>query len=336
MILLLWLVLLVLPLFLGAGVMTIIYGKRAEWRISFSDSYLVGLIFCIGMGEVAHVLGLLGHLKLTKVGMLLQIAVTVLVFLAIMVLIRGIFADKKRYTLRLSGERISPLLPLSFLVIFLVQSLVIYCRVPVVTAGDITLETVQSFLVQDGIYQVLPLTGMVSEQGMPLRYTILGLPTIYAVLSQIFGIEPQLLVCHVIPIVVLSAAYLSYYRLSSTLFGERKLGQRFLFLLIVALLLFCSDHAIYLDGYSALHSGYTGVAIRNLVLVPYTLCAALEGRWWKAILCVLAEACITWTLLGCGVCVIVLLGILLLQLLEKWIPGLRKILQFFRNKEELV
>ena len=336
MILLLWIALVVLTVVLGAGGMTIVYGKRTEQRISFSDSYLLGWIFCIGMGEVAHVVGLLGGLSLTQTGLLLRIATIVAVVLALLVLIRGILKKKERYTLRLRGEKVSNFLPLSFLGLFFVQALLIYCREPLVTAGDITLETVQSFLAQDGIYRVLPLTGMVSEQGMPLRYTILGLPTMYAALSQMFGVEPLLLICHIIPIVVLGVANLAYYRLSSALFGEKKLRQRFLFLLLVALILLFSDNAVYLDGYSALHGGYTGVAIRNLVLVPYTLCAALERRWWKAILCILAEACITWTLLGCGVCVIVLLGILLLQLLEKWVPGLRKILQFFRNKEELV
>ena len=131
--------------------------------------------------------------------------------------------------------------------------------------------------------------------------------------------------CHIVPIVVLAAAYLAYYRLSETLFGRAALGKRFLFLLIVAVILWVSDGAVYLDGYGALHSGYMGTSIRNLVLIPYVLCAALEKRWWKVVLGILAEACIAWTFWGCGVCVVMAVGILILQGIS---------LRFFPKKEE--
>lgn len=335
MILFVWIVMAVLPAVIGAGMMTIVYRKKPQERIRFSDSYLLGLIACVGMGEAAHVIGLFGKLPLSKAGLLWGGLTIVVTMGAFVFALYGFFKDKKRYRLKLVGENVALWLPVVFILLFLGQMLFIYCMKPLVTAGDITMETVQSFLAQDGIYQVLPLTGAVSPQGMPVRYTILGLPTMYAVLAQGFSLEPTLLVCHIVPIVVLAAAYLAYYRLSSTLFGEEKLQQRFLFLLLVALLFTFSDNAIFLDGYGALHSGYTGTAIRNLVLVPYTLCAALEGRWWKAVLCILAEACIAWTLWGCGVCLIIALGILILEILDKKVPAVSRFLQFFREKEGL-
>lgn len=335
MILLLWIALVFLPIMVGVGVMSLIYGKKNTQEILFSDSYLLGILAFIGMGEMVHLVGFLANLTLARAGMLFSLLVAMVMLLSLAIMLYMLFKKKVRFFPRLSGEAFPWGIPVAFLLLFGGQLLFLYCRNPVVVSGDIIPETVQSFLAEDGIYRVLPLTGAVSEQGMPLRYTILGLPTIYAMIAKAFGIEAELLVCHVIPIVILSASYLAYFRLSKTLFGEKKLKSRFLFLLLVAMLFLFSDSFLFLDGYSALHGTYTGVGIRNLVLVPYTLSAALEGRWWKAGLCILAEACITWTLLGCGVCVVITLGILLLDIVAKHWSPVRKYVQFFCNKEEL-
>lgn len=324
MILLLWILLIVLPGILGAGVLTIVYSRKPQIPFSCADSYLLGLIVCIGIVEGAHAVGLFGNLSLSKTGGLFGGMLAAVVMLCVVMNAYGYFKDKSRYPRRIIAEKVKPAVLLAFLGLVGIQALFIFCMKVPVTTGDITLETVQSFQATQGIYRVLPLTGEVSPQGMPLRYTILCLPTLYAVLSQGFGVEPELLVCHIVPIVVLAAAYLAYYRLSATLFGSQMQGKRFLFLLMVAVIFTVSDGAVFLDGYSALHGGYTGVAIRNLVLVPYVLCAVLERSWWKAVLCILAEACITWTFLGCGVCVVVTLGILFLGILDRGLQILRK------------
>ncbi len=327
MIIILWILLAVLPGILGAGVLTIVYRRKNKCPFSFADSYLLGCVACIGMTQIAHMAGLLGGVSLWKTGLFLAAWLFAATMLCVVISAYGYFKDKSRYPHRGVEGKVTPTLLVVFLVLVGAQALFIYCMKAPITLGDITLETVQSFLAEDGIYKVLPLTGVASEQGMPMRYAILCLPTLYAVLSQGFGIEPELLVCHIIPVVVLAAAYLAYYRLSETLFGREKQKKRFLFLLMVALVLTVSDAAVFMDGYNALHSGYTGVAVRNLVLVPYTLCAALEGRWWKAVLCILAEACIVWTFLGCGVCVVITLGILILKILGKH-------LRIFGKREE--
>ena len=335
MILLLWIALVVLPVLAGTGVMSLLYGKKNPQEILFSDSYLLGLLAFIGMGEMAHLSGFFMNWTLTHTGLMFALLVALMMLFSLMITWYMFFYRKVRFFSRLSGEAFPWGIPVAFLLLLGGQLLFLYCRNPLVVSGDIIPETVQSFLAEDGIYRVLPLTGAVSEQGMPLRYTILGLPTIYAMIAKAFGIEAELLVCHVIPVVILSASYLAYYRLSRTLFGEKKQKERFLFLLLVTMLFLFSDSFLFMDGYSALHGAYTGVGIRNLVLVPYTLCAALEGRWWKACLCILAEACIAWTLLGCGVCVVITLGILFLDIAAKHWSPVRKYVQFFRDKEEL-
>lgn len=312
MLVILWVMLIVLPLILGVGVLTIVYSRK-QCPFSFADSYLLGFIACIGMAEAVHAVGLFRGMRLSVVGLMLAVLVLAVSMLCVVISSYGYFKHKSLYPQRIVEGKASPVLFIACLVLAGVQALFIYCFKVPVTTGDIMLETVQSFLAEDGIYRVLPLTGMVSEQGMPVRYTILCLPTLYALLSKGFGVEAQLLVCHIMPIIVLAAAYLAYYRLSEALFGKAGLGKRFVFLFLVAVILMVSDGAVFLDGYSALHRGFSGEAIRNLVLVPYTLCAALEGRWWKAVLCILAEACIVWTFLGCGVCVVIALGILIVN-----------------------
>lgn len=334
MIVFLWIILAIFPAVIGVGVMTIVYRKQEQARIGFAGSYLLGLVFCLGMAECAHVVGMFGKLTLKQTGLLLGLVLAVVFMVLFVVGIYGFFKDKSRYAAPIAGENVNKILPFAFLGIFLVQILFLYCREPLVTAGDITLETVQSFWAEDGIYQVMPLTGTVSEFGMPLRYTVLCLPTLYAILSQSFGVEPELLVCNIIPIAVLAASYLAYYQLSACLFGQEKYRKRYLFLVLVALIFCFTDGAVFLDGYQVLHSAYTGTAIRNLVLVPFTMCAALEKRWWKAIGCILAEACIAWTFWGCGVCLIITLGILILEILEKRFPEIGRYLQIFRKKEE--
>lgn len=44
-------------------------------------------------------------------------------------------------------------------------------------SGDITGETVQTFLAENAVYNVNPMTGSAFTQGMPARFKILGLPT---------------------------------------------------------------------------------------------------------------------------------------------------------------
>lgn len=317
MLLLLWILLIILPPLLGVGVLTIVYGKKKECPFSFADSYLLGILACIGMTEVIHFVGVWGGSTLSKTGILLAILVAVITMLSVIISSYCYFKDKSRYPCRVVEGRVTPPLLITLLILVGGQALFIYCFKMPVTSGDIILETVQSFVAENGIYRVLPLTGTVSEQGMPIRYTVLCLPTLYAMLSIGFHMEPEILVCHIIPITVLAASYLAYYRLSATIFGKEKQEKRFMFLLIVAIVFTVSDHAVFMDGYYTLHNGYTGVAIRNLILVPYTFCAALEGRWWKAVLCILAEACIAWTFWGCGVCVVITLGILFLEIFSK-------------------
>ena len=333
MIVLAWILLISIPILLGLGIMTIVYGKKGHSSIGFPDCVVCGFLGCIGIFQMAHGIGLFGKMSLSRTGSVLVILLIGCTMLMAIVSLIGIIKNRFQHCKSIFYEAVPAALPLFFLGLFLVQSLFVFCRNPIIISGDITLETVQSFLVHDGIYRVMPLTGMQSDMGMPLRYTILCLPTVYAIVADKFNLDPQLVVCHIIPVLVLGVTYLAYFRLSESLFGKEKLKERYCFLVAVGLLLTFSAQVPFLDGYGALHAGYLGTSIRNLILVPYVISSMLERRYWKAILCILAEACIVWTFYGCGVCVALTLGMLILDVLARKVPGLGRLLKIFCKEE---
>lgn len=334
MIVLAWALLISVPVLMGWGMMSIIYRKNRETTIGFADCVTCGFLGCIGISQVMHTIGLLGGLSLKATSTMFLASFIVILLVMILISLFGIYKNREQYKCGKQYATKSKSLPIMVLIVFLLQSLFIYGRSPIYITGDITIETVQSFLASNGIYSVMPLTGMENNGAMPFRYTILCLPTLYAVLADGLGLEAVLVICHMFPIVVLGVTYLAYFRLSETLFGREKAEERYCFLLVVGILLSLSEQVPFLDGFGALHGGYLGTSIRNLILLPCVVTAMLERRYWKAVLCILAEACIVWTFYGCGICLLISLGIFILDLLEKKVPGLRSVLQIFQKKEE--
>lgn len=333
MIVLAWGLLIIVPILLGLGMMTTVYWKNGTTHIGFADSVVCGFLGSIGIIQIAHTLGLMKNFTLSRTGVVLLVLLSVGTLLMAGVSLIGIFKKRALYKDVTLHEVVPTSLVILVLIVYLVQSLFIFCKNPIIIPGDITLETVQSFLAEDGIYKVMPLTGEYSEVGMPLRYTILCLPTFYAVLAEKMNLEAELVICHMVPVVVLGISYMAYFRLSESLFGKSAWKSRYYFLLAVSILFTFSEQAVFLDGYGALHAGYLGMGIRNLILVPYVISATLERRYWKAVLCVLAEACIAWTFYGCGVCLAITLGLLILDIVERKVPAIGRFLQIFREKE---
>lgn len=335
MVILLCVLLFLLPMAVGLGILTVCYGKRKKCEITLSQAFPMGMIFCIGLMEPIHAAGLLAKIPISCISRIYAGLLLVAGLVSSVYLLVQRRKEKKQLVSFAIWKRNSLILPVAFLAVFLLQIVLIFTMDNMIVPGDITLETVQSFLAQDGIYRVMPLTGMPNEQGIPLRYEILCLPTLYTVLCSLFQTDPELLVTRLIPVLVLGASYFAYDCLGETLFGKENPKKRIAFLLIVAGIFLVTDSAVCLDGYGALHGGSLGTSIRNLVLVPYVLCAALEKRWWKTGLCILAEACIVWTFWGFGVCLILTAGIAILAALEKKCPRLCRAMQFFHKQEEM-
>lgn len=182
--------------------------------------------------------------------------------------------------------------------------------------GDMTLETVGSFFVHDGIYRVNPLTGTPYTGGIPLRLEILGLPTLYSMLCLLTGMEPTLLVVKVVPICVMLLSYLAFAVLGKALFGEKH-KERALFLIFVVFLMWGGAYMYGMDGFNLLYAGFRGVTIRNLVLIPWLFSLCLRKKYWVMVFCFLAEICLVWTMYGLGVCVTVVLLMFVASKIEK-------------------
>lgn len=200
--------------------------------------------------------------------------------------------------------------------LIVIQIIGVYRNGYVYMAGDMTLETVQSFLEHDSLYRVHPLTGQPYEVGVPLRIQILCLPTLYASICSAFGLAPKAVVWTLMPIYFLLCSYLVYYLLGDRLFGKKVLYKS-CFLLLVVLLNGWGTYAYGMDGLGLLYQGFRGESVRAGILLPYVLCQVLDHKWWSVLLCIGTELFLVWTLYGMGACVFVAVGFLIIALVRK-------------------
>lgn len=267
-----------------------------------TDWILSGLILCIGAAEAVHLLCLFGG-KTIGFGNRLF---CVLVILGLL-LMGGAFLwtrGRRHQTIlpKEAYDRTEKVLLLVLMGLFLLQLLFPFLQEGRYLQGDMMVETVNSFLQIDRIYQVNPMTGEAYSVGLPLRIRILGLPTLYTFLCKVLGAAPDFLVWSMIPGAVCFFSYCSFASLAEGLFPQKR-KRRLLFLVLVSLLFFCGSYAYGMDGFGLLYCGWRGVTIRNLILLPYTLSLCLRKRYQETLLCILAEACIVWTLYGLGMCI---------------------------------
>lgn len=173
--------------------------------------------------------------------------------------------------------------------------------------GDMTVETVNSFLETNEVYSVNPMTGMPYTGGMPLRLKILCLPTLYGSICSVTGLSPRFVVWKLAPVLTLLGCYLAYGILAHSLFPDNG-KKRGCFLVAVALLLWAENYMFCMDGFGVLSCGFRGVVIRNAVLLPWLFSLLIRKRRLAALLCIFAEVCMVWTLYGLGVCAAVTVG----------------------------
>lgn len=263
-----------------------------------SDLLIRGCLIIIGLTEVAHLAGcLLGWSFLAVTELLLaEIAVAVLVLI-----LSGLIAHKKAIAVSaIAGKTVAA--ALGFLI--LLQVLWILTGERVWMNGDMTLETINTFLKENSIYTVDPLTGEPYTQGMSFRLKLLCLPTLYGTISRWSGMAPETVVYRLIPCLTLCMGYLAYGRLGAVLFDHNR-EKCNIFLIIVGILFCAGTYMPGVDGFDIFYGGFRGVTIRAAVLLPYLFSCLFERKYLGAVLCILAEACMVWTLYGAGVCLLV-------------------------------
>lgn len=288
-----------------------------------SDILIGGCLIIIGLTEVAHLAGcLLGWSFLTITDLLLAEAGSFLLAAVLLAWLRGRrgrrSADKKTVTSEKSNVAGRPETKrtqilagvLAFLI--LLQILGILTGKQAWLEGDMTLETVNTFLQENALYTINPLAGTAYTLGIPLRLKVLCLPTLYGTISRWTGMAAVDVVYRLIPCITLLLGYLAYGSLGRVLFPENFVKRR-TFLLMVGILFSTGAYMPGVDGFDVFYGGFRGVTIRAVVLIPYLFSCLAEKRYFGVILCILAEACMVWTLYGAGACLLVTAVWLLLR-----------------------
>ena len=283
-------------------------------KFSLTDFVVFLLIALIGAAEGAHLYAVLLHRAFSQC-----VPVFIAAAVAFLALLCGYFLWCKKREGAVTGDRVKfsrkeRLLLLLFGALVLSQILFAASGTWVYLKGDMTVETVGSFLETNAVYSVNPMTGSAYQGGIPMRLKVLCLPTLYGVLSRITGIRPEYLVWQIIPVFTLLFAYAAYSSLARSLFPEER-EKRLLFLVLVAILIWIGSYRYGMDGFGILYAGWRGVTLRNMILIPYALSLCLRKKYFLALACLAAEACIVWTLYGLGACLIVVAGVTLTNLL---------------------
>lgn len=326
------------PYLLGRGALRALYGKKATWDTGFADSMLTGGMVVIGLAEAAHMGAVvLGQsfsdcVRLFLVGMLLLLIAAIVL---IVIESRRKKTDKlwakeaERQRIRnamtaasnQTGERV---LFLIFGIMVLIQILLMVSGRKIYLEGDMTVETVNSMLSTNTIYQINPMTGQPYTTGIPLRLKILCLPTLYGILCHFSGLDAIQVVWSLVPVLTLLGSYMAFYTVTKALFPSEG-RKRAVFMVLVALLLWVGDYMYGMDGFAVQYAGFRGVSIRTAILLPYTFGLILRKKWKLVILCILAEACIVWTLYGMGACLLVTAGMVITGVIRKQVLKNRKL-----------
>ncbi len=170
-------------------------------------------------------------------------------------------------------------------------------------SGDFTIETIRTTLQTDSIYQYNSFTGMLIEEGMPIRQQILTLPFFQAFLAESFNVAADVVLYKVFPCFVLGSLLLVYWMLAKKLFPENQLS-RLIFMFIIGFMLLVGDYGVTSLSALILHRGFTGYALCVGVFIPFTVYVCLSKKWLLALVCAAAELFVIWTTYGLGFCVL--------------------------------
>lgn len=318
MILLLLICLIVIPYLVGKPVRKILDYKGHD----AITTYLCGVMMIFIASGGVQLLMLLKQRPFSEYEKLFAVVLVVLAFAGILLLVwelcrkrQEIIGFRKRipefWRSRFGDweSRIFCALTAAALVLCAVR---ILAGTPDVT-GDFTLETVNTTLETDSIYQYNSLTGMVIEEGMPIRQQILTLPFLLAFLSDIFRIDAAVLLYRLFPCYVLLLTALVYSCWGRLIFPGQS-GRQYGFLFVISLLILAGDYAGLAPAALILHQGFTGNAVCAGVVLPFSMYLCMGKKWFSALLCVGAELFLIWTTYGLGFCVWVILLFALLQL----------------------
>ena len=315
MVIVLWLIMALVLYLSGYSVMRCLYGNGLNDQCGPGEILPAGFCVLIGCAQVCHLSSVFLNWSVSRIAFLLLAVLSVLTVAGAVILA----TSRSRQPFAKGSRSVGPwkmsqqLLAGAFALSVVFQVIMIMTGDKSCNTGDMTLEMVRTNLAQDQVYSINPLTGQPYTAGVPIRLKILCLPSLYTFICRLTGLDAELVVCRLMPVVVLVISYFAYSVPGKILFGSDRTG-RLLMLLVISVLFWCGDYMDVMDGFLLLHGGYRGVAVRNGILFPFTLGMCMQKKWKLAALSILAETCIVWTLYGLGACLLVVVVMLLINL----------------------
>ena len=319
---------------LGKGAFVPLYKEGRT--LGLADALITGEEIIIGLAVAAHVAAVFTGQSFSRCAILFLILVLTALVTAGGLLVYGklskekgngrkdpiVSAEMTKATEVIQGNRLNrtdrekqpdqaeKFLSGLFVLMAFAQLAFVLWNTGVYTQGDMTAETVGSFIQTDSVYLVDPMTGQPYAAGMPTRLKILCLPALYGFFCKLTGLQPDAVVTTAVPAMVFVSSYAAFYCVGASLFPDSG-KKRSCFLITIVILMWVGSYMYGIDGFNLLYCGYRGVTIRNLVLIPYLISLCIRKKWKLTVLCILAEACIVWTLYGLGICLPVAVGLYL-------------------------
>ncbi len=247
--------------------------KKNKTDFSFGETYLMGLLFLLVLGEAAAcvVIKMKAPFSLfcqiVGYGALFVCALSLVNIPAFRQAMHRGRTVAKQTEEALTDKKSRVILAGAVIVLWLMQiaAYLIYDPNP---ASDTMGETIWATVLSGRVYEINPVTGSALDPGMYPLYKLASLPLFYAMLFQNTGISMELFLFMLIPIWIIGIHLIVVYRWGGELFA-RQIGKHHWFLVFYGIMLAVGDGSHFGFPYLLLHRAWTGEAMAYAFAVPF-------------------------------------------------------------------
>lgn len=143
--------------------------------------------------------------------------------------------------------------------------------------NDMTVEEVCTILTTGTVCRYHPGTGAMLELGMNMAAKLNFMPGLYAVLCDVTGADPYLLICRWIPVWGLLLNYAVIYLLLREVFGTvNNMNKAAYAMILYGILLLFGDYQAYTYAFRLLHQGWNPYVILWASMAPFILACVIR------------------------------------------------------------
>lgn len=218
-------------------------------------------------------------------------------FILLLILIASVILFRKTIKKHFEIKNAVQAMPLIIIFLSIMASVVCFMLLQPDTAGDSSVETINTVMTRNSIFGYNPLTGQAytEDNPMPVTDKIITIQLFYAYISKIFGAGADTTVFVVMPIWVLILTIFAYSVWSDAFFEEDDKVMRTMFFVCGIIILnifgaFSKNSTFY---YQTL-KGFTGETLCYSVLIPFAVFECFDGmrnrKWQSGIYIIMAFA----------------------------------------------